>query len=153
MPSKSIDSEPDLCLQCGNPVRPQDAVCPYCGHTGREIKARVRLQELDIGHGNMTGREATESLARALDDVRAASIPVLVVVHGYGSSGQGGIIRKLVHTTCRDLQSQGAIRVWIPGDYFGASSDLARSLARDYPELKESPHWNASNPGVTLLFP
>ena len=85
--------------------------------------------------------------------MRAAGIPILLVVHGYGSSGQGGIIRKRVHAICRAWQSEGIIRIWIPGEHFGAQSDLARSLARDYPAMKDSPHWNAANPGITVLFP
>lgn len=151
MPQSPSSRNDDICTDCGNPVSVSAALCPYCGAVGRAELARVDFVELDIGHGNMTWKEASETLNVLLVDARSAAIPILLVIHGYGSSGQGGSIRQHVRKLCRTLQSEGSIAGWMRGEDFGASSGWAAELVKRYPGLRKTPHWNAANPGITLI--
>ncbi len=109
------------------------------------------ISMVDVGHAGMTTREAIHVLHAGLDAAQAQGARALVIVHGYGSTGFGGGIRKAVHATCRNWQSVGRIRYWLPGERLRPGEELAAVLRRDVPELVKGPHWNAGNPGITVV--
>ena len=48
------------------------------------------------------------------------------LIHGYGSHGVGGSIRRDTRSALQQLQVEGKILVFIPGEEFGPFSELCR---------------------------
>lgn len=99
------------CEQCGNPIR--TTVCPFCGfeQSVETIKARrTGVKEVNLKLGSPNTHEALERLLQALNDAMVEGADRLVVVHGYGSSGRGGLIRNAVRKRLREWQASGRVR-------------------------------------------
>jgi len=90
-------------------------------------------------------------LALEIDIARNERISVLVLIHGYGSSGEGGVIREECRKILDQLRSTKAIRDYIPGDG-GAKSGPMRSLLRRYPLLRRDRELMSPNPGLTIVI-
>lgn len=141
----------DVCSTCGNPVEVRESLCPYCGHVERVYLTPTHMSTVDVGHANMTSREALVTLENALDEAQAQSVRVLLIIHGYGSTGYRGVIRRAVRAACRTWQLEGRIRFWLPGERLRPGAELAAVLRQDVPEVVKGPHWNAENPGITVV--
>lgn len=127
------------CPTCGNEVQGRPAICPFCERPlpGGGAPARG-VQTLNLEKGRPTVEEALRKLEMRLDTVRQQKgARRLRVIHGYGSSGEGGAIKAAVHGRLRDLQGRGLVRRFTPGERLGA---------RDAPQRSD-----AGNAGVTLV--
>ena len=56
------------------------------------------MRRIDLGHAGLSVAEARETLRDAINVASYRGEDVLVVVHGYGSSGTGGYIRSMVRS-------------------------------------------------------
>ena len=74
---------------------------------------------------------------------------VLVLIHGYGSSGKGGAIKNAVHRRLAYLRDKGAINDFLAGEDCRKHSGHARHLLRRFPFLGE--YMQHPNPGISLL--
>ncbi|NBW93470.1 MAG: hypothetical protein EBR20_03730 [Bacteroidetes bacterium] len=95
------------CEQCGNPVTDEVYVCPYCdGHDLQVAQGALVVRHIDLGHAGLSVAEARETLRDAIDVASYRGEDVLVVVHGYGSSGTGGHIRSMVRSEAHRALSE-----------------------------------------------
>ena len=140
------------CDQCGNPVSPELFICPYCGGQSLDVPSgSISVRTLDLGHAGPTVTEARERLKDAVLVAGNRGDKVLVVVHGYGSSGVGGRIASLVRSEAAKSLSAGHLLGWVAGEDLGGSSKRVRDLERRLPALVGIEVWKRNNPGITLL--
>lgn len=83
--------------------------------------------------------------------VRDQRIPVLKIIHGYGSSGTGGDIRVAVQKRLYELAEAGQIHGCIFGENWAKSDDAAWRLLQSRPELKSDPDLSRGNEGITIV--
>lgn len=83
------------CNQCGNFRALLPAACPHCESVEPPF-ANVEYWKVDLERQLPTVEEAIAILDMNVRAGAAAGLKGLIVVHGYGSSGQGGQIRKAV---------------------------------------------------------
>ena len=85
---------------------------------------------------------------------------VIKVLHGYGSSGVGGVIKietlkmlkKLKRKSPNDSMSKGLkIRDYIMGEEFSVTSPKYVRWVQDYPELMSDEDLNNGNGGVVFI--
>ena len=86
-----------------------------------------------------------------MDDPRALGIRVLTLIHGYGSSGEGGAIKAAVLRRLEFLRHTGRVREVVPGEGFENRSGRGRQLLRRFPFLSAHRDLNRANPGITLI--
>ena len=111
----------------------------------------LKTSELDLERGRPT---ADEALARLRDGIRTfqrTGVKYVRIVHGYGSTGQGGVIRKAAQAYLADLRRQGRLRGFLPGERFGPADAEAIALVAAFPELRNLHDWSASNPGISIV--
>lgn len=142
----------ELCLQCGNPVSPDESVCPYCGGYEREVATKSPIRSIDVGHANMTSSEARRVVQDQVDTLISLGGGTLFIVHGYGSSGVGGEIREAVRSECQNLQRRCRIRMWITGEKLSGDTVAGRRFRGVYPDITSNPHWDKENEGVTAVL-
>ena len=77
---------------------------------------------------------------------------LLKVIHGYGSSGEGGDIRIAVQKRLRELAEEGQIVGCIFGEDWSKSDETAWRLIQGKPELKGDSDLGQRNRGITIVL-
>lgn len=101
------------------------------------------------------GLKCDEALAQLQLEIEALSLTqtkILKVIHGYGSSGIGGIIKKEVQILLKTLKSQNKILNFVQNEKFGATSPLYQKYTKLFPSLILDSDLQNLNPGITLVF-
>ncbi|MBI5386554.1 MAG: Smr/MutS family protein [Verrucomicrobia bacterium] len=96
-----------------------------------------------------------EARRRVLDELRRAKrerVRVLKIIHGYGSSGQGGTLCVGLRKSFVLRKKEGVIKDFIPGGEFSIFNQRTLALLEAVPELRGDPDVNAGNEGVTVLW-
>jgi adenosylmethionine-8-amino-7-oxononanoate aminotransferase len=96
--------------------------------------------------------EALQRLERELAAARQEKAKLLKVVHGYGSTGQGGDIRIAVQKCLIEVAQKGQIRGCIFGENWSKSDDVAWKLVQAHAELKSDPDLGRGNRGITIVL-
>lgn len=153
-----------LCEVCGNPMPSIAVFCPYCKSRQEEQKKlkgkpryttttkAFRQKVVNIEHGLPFLEVALKRLDKAVDIAKREGVVVLTLIHGYGSSGKGGIIREEVRKMLDYMTSKGEVRSYLVGEEFGRKSGVARDLVRRYPALAKDRNYNKANRGITLVI-
>ena len=139
------------CLQCGNEVSSTEAICPYCGGLELETGEGLQVHRLDLGHADLDVWTARDRLIDAALMASARGVDVLVVVHGYGSTGTGGAIRAAIRKEAAALNRNGTIATWVAGEDIQRKSGLTRTIERRLPAITSIPEWRTDNPGISIL--
>ena len=145
-----------VCDVCGNKRETSNLLCPFCGS-----KMDVTEPMKDSGFVHKTvnleaGRPVVDVALNRLNEIIEDSVRndvnVLTLIHGYGSSGKGGVIRSECRKTLDFLKSKGLISNYITGEEFNKHFGPVKSLLRRYPQLGVDKHLNRGNRGITLVI-
>ncbi len=110
-----------------------------------------RVAEVRIKEGMPSVDEARRRLASELEVARRGGVRVLKLIHGYGSSGVGGKLRRALRVTLADLQASGRIGRTVAGEAWSIFDATARALLDAYPELRQDDDLDRANRGITLV--
>lgn len=76
----------------------------------------------------------------------------LKVIHGYGSSGQGGAIKAACLKLCADRKKSGVIRHYVRGEDFNPFTADGRKAIEICPQLKNDVDYGRQNDGITVIL-
>jgi hypothetical protein len=139
------------CSECGN-TRGLFGDCPHCGTSLLPLLA-TDVVELNIKQGNPIVEEALEKLARKIQDLQDIGIKAIILIHGYGSSGEGGRIKRAVHEALERNYYADRVLEYFYGENVAYGSSAYQDLMRKRPSLKRYlRHFKASNAGMTVLL-
>lgn len=143
------------CEVCGNELPPVGARCPYCG-AAVEVRATPTRppfchKTVNLEAGRPVVEVALRRLEQAVDDGLRHDVTVITLIHGYGSSGKGGVIREECRKMLEFLKGRKVIGDYLPGEDFVKKSVRVRALLQRYPELNRHNNLGKGNPGITLL--
>jgi hypothetical protein len=96
--------------------------------------------------------EARRRLEDQLQTFSREGVTLVKVVHGYGSTGQGGKIKQQLGGILRGLMTRGIVREFVPGERWSTADKTARQLLNDYPVLAGDPDLPRHNPGITIVL-
>jgi hypothetical protein len=97
-------------------------------------------------------QEALQRLDRELTSARQSKATLLKLVHGYGSTGEGGDIRIAVQKRLLELAQNGQIRGCIFGENWSKSDDVVWKLLQSQAELKSDSDLGRKNRGITIVL-
>ena len=110
------------------------------------------VRELNLELGYPTVDEALRRLEAELSAVRKMKMPVIKIIHGYGSSGKGGRIRTATRKCLAEQQAAGKISAVIRGEVFSIfSEDTRRAFAR-CENLRQDGDLDNENRGITFVI-
>lgn len=139
------------CSECGN-TRSLLGKCRHCGSSQIPFLA-VDVVELNIKSGNPSVDEALDTLAVKIRDLQALGIKAIILIHGYGSSGEGGHIRRGVHAALEANRYADRVDEYFYGENVPYGSPAYHELMKKRPGLKRYiRHFKGSNAGMTVLL-
>lgn len=106
--------------------------------------------EINLEEGMPSTFEAIQIAKDSIESRRMSKDRILVFIHGYGSSGKGGAIKRKLHSLLDSLRSSHKIRIYIPGERFGLFNEEARNLYKKDSSL--SSYYNKENDGITVVL-
>ena len=141
-----------LCEVCGNELDAVLKSCPYCNQKRepdytQEIEDYFRVVNLERGMPLV--HEALNRIDYELVSARQSGLKVLVLIHGYGSTGKGGAIKDSVRAELKVRQGANALTDILPGEDCGKHSPHARQILKRFPELND--YVRRPNPGITIV--
>jgi hypothetical protein len=108
------------------------------------------LLVIDVAHPPRRPGDVETELQDALRKAQGSpSIRVIKIIHGYGSSGKGGVTRETVRNW--GYVNRKRIRYIIAGEQYSLTDEATQTLRRevgDYPD----PDIGAGNGGITVIW-
>ena len=123
------------CEICGNEIEADVRQCPFCGAATEVSLSRhgPPHRVVNLERGKPLADQAMDHLARELEQAQSDRCRVLTLIHGYGSSGRGGIIREKVRAQLQYLKDRGLINDLLQGEDFSSRSGSGRQILRRFP--------------------
>ncbi len=110
------------------------------------------MRTYNVEAGLPTLDEARRRVIEEMKRARQGGTRVLKVIHGYGSSGKGGVLCIGLRKSFRLRRKEGVIREFIAGEDFSIFNNQVLALLDAVPEMRGDPDLNAANEGVTILW-
>ena len=139
------------CPDCGNP-RGMGNQCRFCASQS----APVSLSDTLVFNLKSDGPTVEEALDRLRNTIRNAcdhGIKAIILIHGYGASGQGGRIKWAVHDALENNHFSDRVDEYHFGEQTAYGSEAYHTLLRRRPGLKGYlKHFKEGNAGMTVLI-
>ena len=109
------------------------------------------VRELNLEYGMPSVDEALRRLEAEIAACRHLKIPVMKLIHGYGSSGNGGKIRTAVRRYLAEQQMTGRICAVVAGENFSIFSETTRQAFTKCSNLRQDRDLDNENRGITFV--
>lgn len=144
------------CGVCGNERPAALERCPYCGvqeEAAGEQPSRppFRHRTVNLEAGRPVAEVALRRLEQVIADGLRQGVTVVTLIHGYGSSGRGGVIREECRKLLEFMKNRKLIDDYLPGEEFAKKSGKTRAWLQRYPALARNTNLGKGNPGITLV--
>ena len=114
--------------------------------------AQGYLKEVNIKSDLPTAAEAVRRITYNIRNGKSWGCAAIKIIHGYGSSGKGGAIRREARRYLAAQKRKGLIRDFLPGEEFSIFSPATLAAFALCPELRKDPDLERSNNGVTIVL-
>lgn len=139
------------CPECGNPRRMQGE-CPQCGSNDLPVALSDTLV-LNLKYDSPSAEEALDRLTISLRRASELGIKAIILIHGYGASGEGGRIKWAVHDALENNYFSDRVDEYHFGEHAAFGSNVYHALLRRRPGLKGYlKHFKEGNAGMTVLL-
>lgn len=110
------------------------------------------MKTINIETGMPSSQEALNMLNNRIYAERASGARIVKIIHGYGSTGKGGTIRKVCRQKLLEYKRRGMIKDICYGEDLGPFSEDGRRFAEKCPEVRRDLDWGLENNGITLVM-
>lgn len=109
------------------------------------------MRTVNLKSGLPSVDEARRRLLAEMEIARKQGVRVLKIIHGWGSSGEGGALAVAIRKSLRLRVREGRASLVVPGERFSSDATEGRNLAQRHPEVRRDPDFNRANPGITIV--
>ena len=109
------------------------------------------LKLVNLEEGRPTVERARLRLEHELDQARRSGYAAVKLIHGYGSSGAGGVLRTEMQKDLRKATDQGRLRAFIAGEDWRVSNEATWALFQQYPDWKKDSDLGRGNRGISIV--
>lgn len=110
------------------------------------------MQTINLESGMPNTLDAMANLNNRIYAVRASGTRAAKIIHGYGSTGKGGAIRKSCRHKLLEYRRRGVIKDLCAGEKLGPFSEEGRRFAEKFPEVRKDIDWGRMNEGITIVL-
>ena len=112
----------------------------------------MRVLYIDVKSDMQTCLMAVAQLEIEIDACKLGGFNALKVIHGYGSHGVGGAIKKEIHARLKQLKSQNKINDYIPCETWTQNNPKRNKAIKLCDELLADSDLYMLNSGVTIVL-
>lgn len=112
----------------------------------------MSVRTYNVEAGMPVLEEARRLVMGEIKRARRDKVRVLKIIHGYGSSGKGGMLCIGLRKSFGLRKKEGVIKDFFPGEDFSIFNQTVLTMLEAVPELRGDPDMNATNEGVTVLW-
>ena len=142
---------PAECPDCGN-ARALFNQCPHCG-SEQLPTLNTDTIEINIKQGSPYVDEALELLTEQLRKCLDLGIKAIILIHGYGSCGEGGRIKWAIHDALENNRYSDRVEEYFYGENVAYGSESYYALLKRRPGLKRYlKRFKEGNAGMTVLL-
>jgi len=139
------------CLNCGNP-RGMLGECRQCGSEDLPIPHSDTMV-LNLKFDSPSTEDALDRLTIGLRRASEVGIKAIILIHGYGASGEGGKIKRAIHEALDNNYFSDRVDEYHFGEQTAFGSEAYHALLRRRPGLKAYlKHFKVGNAGMTVLI-
>jgi len=109
------------------------------------------MRTINLEAGLPDVEEARRRLLREMQAARRANARLMKVIHGWGSSGEGGRLGPAIRKSLRLRVKEGVAVAVVAGERFSSDTVEGRELAQRHPAVRGDPDFNRANPGITVV--
>jgi Smr domain len=109
------------------------------------------IKTVNLEEGMPTVDEARLRMEHELHAARRERCAAVKLIHGYGSSGVGGVLRMELQKALRQAVHDGTIRSLVPGEDWRISDETTWELLKRFPEWKQDPDLGRNNKGISIV--
>jgi len=143
--------QPCECPDCGNP-RALMHDCQHCGSQAIPILLSDTI-EFNLKRGSPSAEEALDRLTHYLRRASDVGVKAILLIHGYGASGEGGKIKWAVHEALENNYFSDRVDEFYFGEDVAYGSDSYHVLLRRRPSLKTHLKlFKEGNAGMSVLL-
>jgi hypothetical protein len=108
---------------------------------------------LNLKFDSPSAEEALDRLTIGLRRASEVGIKAIILIHGYGASGEGGKIKWAVHDALENNYFSDRVDEYHFGEQIAFGSEAYHALLRRRPELKAYlKHFKEGNAGMSVLI-
>jgi hypothetical protein len=139
------------CPNCGNP-RGLLGECRQCGSEELPVPHSDTMV-LNLKFDSPSAEEALDRLTTGIRRAAEVGIKAIILIHGYGASGEGGKIKWAVHDALENNFFSDRVDEYHFGEQTAFGSEAYHALLRRRPGLKAYlKHFKEGNAGMTVLI-
>lgn len=109
------------------------------------------MKVVNLEEGMPTVEQARLRMEYELQAARKDGYRGVKLVHGYGSSGVGGVLRSELQKDLRRAADDGVIQTFIPGEEWRISDPNTWALLKRFPEWKKDADLGRNNQGFSVV--
>lgn len=113
-------------------------------------RSAIRVVNLEAGLPDR--KEAIKRLDQAIAQAAKDGVRALKIIHGYGSTGTGGILQRVMRSHLRQMKEAGRIKVFITGESWSQFDEFSKQLLKQVPESLLDQDLGRANRGITLVL-
>ena len=107
---------------------------------------------VNIKDNNPTCDYAIYLMETAFADCAREGVRVVVLIHGYGSSGKGGVIKSSVRKLLKIYKKQAKITTFVGGEEWGHENKDKQLICSICPQVILNSNLQNLNSGVTVVL-
>jgi hypothetical protein len=115
-------------------------------------EGEATLEEINIEYGMPTVDVAMPLLTDRLRSLKKSGVKAVKIIHGYGSTGKGGRLRKATLALLDQLKTSGLIRDFVIGEQWSKFELRTLTLIDKMPQLYMDQDLERYNRGITIVF-
>jgi hypothetical protein len=126
--------------------------CPHCGSDHLPTLTTDTI-EINIKQGSPYVEEALDELTEQLRKCLELGIKAIILIHGYGSSGEGGRIKWAIHDALENNRYSDRVLEYFFGENVAYGSETYQALLKRRPGLKRYlKRFKEGNAAMTVLL-
>ena len=110
------------------------------------------LKEVNIKSDMPTADDAVRRITYNIRNGKSAGVAAVKIIHGYGSTGQGGKIRVKARQYLQSQKNKGLIKDFIPGEDFSIFDERTLKAFQVCDELRKDSDLERHNNGITIVI-
>ena len=95
---------------------------------------------------------AVPLLTERMRSLKKSGVKAVKIIHGYGSTGKGGRLRKATLTLLDELKKSGSIKEFVVGELWSKFELRTLTLIDRMPQLYKDQDLERYNRGITVVF-